>query len=197
MKFLKYLLILIVLLVLIFFGKGLLTPEISYQSQISVNKSIEEAWAVMSDESNLPEWIDGFQKTELVSGTHNTVGAVSNVYVEENGQEMVMQETINAIKAPDHLNMTFTMDFMDMDYDMALSNDNGKTLIVTKSKTTGNGLIAKSMISFMTSAMKKQEDANLSNLKRLIEENTKNYFPEPEVQLDPAMESEVEVGTEG
>ncbi len=135
----------------------------------------------MSDESNLSKWIKGFKKSELVSGTANTKGAVSNVYIEERGEEMVMKETITAIQLNEHIGMTFTMDFMDMDYEMFFKEKEGKTTIISKSTTAGNGIIAKSMISFMKSTMKAQEDENLNNLKKLIEENTKNYFPEKEV----------------
>lgn len=178
MKYLKYLLYLIIILGLLFIGKGFITPSIAYENEIVVNKPANESWAVMSDEANLPKWIKGFKKTELVSGTPNTVGAVSKVYVEENGEEMIMEETITAIKPNELMAMTFTMDFMDMDYEISFNEKDGKTTINSKSKTSGNGMIAKSIVSFMESTMKEQEDKNLNNLKKLIESNTKNYFPE-------------------
>lgn len=175
MKYLKYLLGLIVLVVIIFFGKGLLTPSISYENEIVVNKSAAESWAVMSDESKLSQWIKEVKKIELVSGTPNTVGAVSNVYVDEGGQEMVMKETITKLTPNELMAMTFTMDFMDMEYEMHMKEEGGKTTITSKSTTTGNGIFAKSMLSFMGGSMKTQEDNNLSNLKKLIEENTTRY----------------------
>jgi len=186
MKYLKYLLFLIIILALIFFGNGMLTPSVSYENEIVVNKPANESWAVMSDESNLPKWIEGFKRTELVSGMENTVGAVSKVYVEENGDEMMMEETITAVKPNEHMAMTFTMDFMDMDYEMLFKEKDGKTTISSKSTTMGNGIFAKSLISFMSGSMKEQEDKNLNNLKKIIEENTKNYFPEavPETVID-------------
>ncbi|AXT50892.1 hypothetical protein D1818_08660 [Aquimarina sp. BL5] len=186
MKYLKYLLFLIIILALIFFGKGMLTPSVSYENEIVVSKPANESWAVMSDESNLPKWIEGFKRTELVSGMENTVGAVSKVYVEENGDEMMMEETITAVKPNEHMAMTFTMDFMDMDYEMLFKEKDGKTTISSKSTTMGNGIFAKSLISFMSGSMKEQEDKNLNNLKKIIEENTKNYFPEavPETVID-------------
>ncbi|MDH7444968.1 SRPBCC family protein [Aquimarina sp. 2201CG14-23] len=177
MKYLKYLLFLIIILALIFFGKGMLTPSVSYENEVVVNKPANESWAVMSDESNLPKWIKGFTKTELVSGTANEVGAVSKVYVEDRGEEMVMEETVTALTLNEHMAMTFTMDFMDMDYEMFFKEDDGKTTITTKSIAMGNGILSKSLISFMPGAMKAQEDENLNSLKRLIEENTKDYFP--------------------
>ncbi|MFD2564617.1 SRPBCC family protein [Aquimarina rubra] len=189
MKYLKYLLFLIIVLALIFFGKGMLTPSVSYESEIVVNKPANEAWAVMSDESNLPKWIEGYKRTELVSGTANTVGAISNVYVEDNGQEMMMEETITALKPNEHMAMTFTMDFMDMDYEILFKENDGKTNISSKSTTMGNGIFSKSLISFMKGFMKEQEDKNLSNLKRVIEENTKNYFPEPEIETQTVIDT--------
>jgi len=93
------------------------------------------------------------------------------VYIEEQGEEMIMKETVTAVKENEHLAMTFTMDFMDMDYDIYFKEQNGKTVITSKSTTTGNGVIAKSMISFMKGSMAAQEDENLMNLKNLIEGN--------------------------
>ena len=59
MKYLKYFIVFIALLLLFFIGRGLLTPSISYNSEITVEKSIEESWAVMNDESKITEWLKG------------------------------------------------------------------------------------------------------------------------------------------
>ena len=184
MKVLKYVLAFIGILLLFFFGKGLLTPSVYYECEIEVNKSAKEAWAVMSDEEYLPQWIEGFQKAELVSGKENTVGAVSNVYIDQDGQKSVMKETISNIKLHELMAMDFTTDFMNMEYQMTFVENAGKTTIKTTSKTIGNGLLAKSMISFMPSAMQAQEEKNLGSLKKLIDNNTKDYFPEPTINLE-------------
>jgi len=181
MKILKYLLGLILLLVLIFFGRGLLTPSISYSTEITVDKNAEEAWAVMSDDSILPEWIAGFKKMELVSGEKNTVGAVSNIYIEEGATKMVMQETIKEYDPLKRIAMEFTMDFMNIDYSMDYAEKDGKTTLKSSTVTKGNNLFARSMLSFMQGGMKKNEDLNMGNLKRIINENTKNYFQEAKV----------------
>ncbi|MCP4971367.1 MAG: hypothetical protein GY932_12345 [Arcobacter sp.] len=66
MKYLKYLLYLVIVLVIVFFAKGFLTPSISYENEVTVNKSAKEAWAVMSDEENLSKWIKGIKKIDLL-----------------------------------------------------------------------------------------------------------------------------------
>jgi hypothetical protein len=67
--------------------------------------------------------------------------------------------------------MTFTMDFMNMDYEMDLVEKDGKTYITTRSITVGNGMVSKSILSFMSGMMNDQEDENLNNLKKVIENN--------------------------
>ncbi len=175
MKILKYILIIIAVLLVLIIIKVLLTPRISYETQIKVDKPQSEAWAVMSDVTKAPEWIKGFKKSELISGTANTVGAVSNIYFDEGGKEMVMKETITKIEPDKMIAMNFSMDFMDMDYEMYLSEENGSTLIKTKTETKGNSFMARCIVAFMGGSMKKQEDINLNNLKEVIEKNTKAY----------------------
>ena len=91
MKILKYVLVVLLILAMIFLALSMITPSISYDSEIIVNKPSEEAWAVMSDESKLPLWIKGFIKSELISGTENTEGAISNIHFDEDGKEMIIQ----------------------------------------------------------------------------------------------------------
>ncbi len=176
MKYLKYLLFFIVILVLIFFGNGLLNPSITYENEVVVNKSVAESWAVMEDESRISEWLHVIDRLELVSGEASTVGAVSNIYVIENGEEMVMQETITASIPQAYMAMTFTMDFMNMDYELFMTEKDGKTHIRSKTTTLGNGIFSQSMISFLNGMMCDQEAENLNNLKKVIEQNQKNYF---------------------
>lgn len=169
MKFLKYFLAFIIIALLVFFGRGLMTSSVSYENQIMLDSSPETAWEVMSDESSMPEWIDGFKKIEHVSGTPNTVGAVSKIYVDNDGQEMTMTETITALEPNEKMSMNFAMDFMEMDYTIILDEAEGQTQLTTQTTVAGNGLFAKSMISWMSGGMKAQEDVNLGKLKAIVE----------------------------
>ena len=190
MKYLKYLLGIIALLVVLFIAKGFITPSISYSSEIVVDKSIEEAWAVMNDESKVSEWLKGITNTEHVSGEKGTVGAVTKYTFNDNGQESTVLETIKVIRPNEHVAMDFVMEgVMDMDYKIDFAEKDGKTHIKSSTITTGSGMIMRSMVSFMENTMQAQEDENMDNLKKLINENTTDYFPLPVVET---MEEEQE-----
>jgi len=138
----------------------------------------------MNDESKTSQWLKGIKNMEHISGEKGTVGAVTQYTFNDDGQESVILETIKTIRPNEHINMDFSMnDVMDMDYHIYFSEKDGKTTIRSESITEGKGMIMKSMVSFLTSTMKTQEDENLNNLKKLIEENTTNYFPEAVVEM--------------
>ena len=184
MKYLKYILGIIALLGILFIAKGFLIPNITYSSEIVVNKPAKEAWAVMNDESKTAQWLKGIKKQEHVSGEKGQVGGVTKYTFEENGQESIMVETIKALRPNEHIAMDFVMeDVMEMDYQMDTSTKDGKTHIKSSTTVRGLGMFMRSMVSFMEGTMQAQEEENMNNLKVLIEANTTDYFPAPVVCL--------------
>ena len=178
MKYLKYIIGIIALLLLLFIGKGILSPEINYSSEIVVDKPINEAWAVMNDQSKVSQWLQGITNIKHVSGTEGTVGAVTEYTFTENGQESKILETMKEIRPNEHVAMDFVMEgVMKMDYKVDFTEQDGKTHIKSSTITTGEGMMMRSIVSFMQGSMQTQEDENMSRLQTLIEENQTNYFP--------------------
>jgi hypothetical protein len=89
---------------------------------------------------------------------------------------MTITETITELVPNESMSMKYESDFMNMNYRINLTSDNGKTKIYSNTTAEGNGIISKSLMVLMGSLLKKQEETNLSNLKKTIEQNTKNYF---------------------
>jgi len=187
MKFLKYAIGIIALLVLVFILIGAFSSKVAYEDGITVDKPLAESWAVSQDEERMGDWLDGFQKIEHVSGTPGEVGSVSDVYFVDNGEEMVIRETIVEIVPNESIIMTFENDFMNMDYILRMAEVDGKTNISSSTTAVGNGIFSKSLMALMSGTFETQEETNLANLKRIIEENTKNYFP---VVEEPVVDSE-------
>ncbi len=184
MKYLKYIIGFLAILTLGFLALGLIKPSISYECGILVEKPITESWAVIQDEEKMSEWLPGFQEIEHVNGTPGTVGAVSNVYFDTDGKTMSIQETITDIVPNESISMLYTSDFMDMDYKMVMTAINDQTKISSSTAARGNGLISRSVMAVIGNSFKSQEESNLTNLKKTIEQNTKDYFPSQEIPRD-------------
>lgn len=178
MKYLKYILGILAIMVIGFFLLGLFKPEVSYECEIMVDKPLAESWAVSQDEGKMSEWLPGYQKIEHVSGSPGTVGAISDVYFITDGQEMIIRETITDIVSDESIAMSFASDFMDMDYKITMTSLDGKTKISSSTTAIGNGMVSKSLMALMGNSIKKQEETNLANLKNTIEKNSKNYSAE-------------------
>ncbi|GGD24311.1 SRPBCC family protein [Flavobacterium orientale] len=175
MKYIKYALVIIGILIIGFLVLGLIKPKATYECEIVVDKPVTETWDVLQDPEKLSEWLPGFQRIEHNSGTPGTIGAVSTVYFDNNGETMAIKETITDIQPNEMMSMKYESDFMDMDYEVRTTSVDGKTKIHSITTAAGNGIFSKSILALMGSSLKKQEETNLSNLKKAIEQNTKNY----------------------
>ena len=180
MKFLKYLLYIIIALVVLFFAMGLLKPKVEYGATITVDKPVAEAWAVGQDDTKYDKWLDGFKSMELTEGNKGEVGSKYKIVVNPgNGQEdFEMIETLKEIRENEYVDMHFDSESMIFNQKMFFSEENGKTTIKTESDVAGKGLVTKSMMAVMGmfGAFEQQEQKNMDNLKKLIEENTTDYF---------------------
>ncbi len=176
MKLLKYILGIVAILAILFFLLGLVKSDVTYQCETLVDKPLAESWAVSQDDTKMSSWLEGFQKTEHVSGTPGAVGSVYDIYFVSDGEEMVIRETITEIVPNESVSMLFTSDFMDLNYKLSMSSEGSKTKIHTNTTCKGNGAVSKSLVALMGGTMETQEETNLANLKNTIESNTKNYF---------------------
>ena len=184
MKVLKYILFIILGLIVLFFVMGLLKSTVSYGHKITVDKPLKEAWAVHQDLSKLGLWLKGFKSIDLVSGEKGQVGSQYKVIVKpsENDPDFEMIETIESKKDFDHMRLSFDSDMMKFDQNTSFSDVDGKTVIETDSNVKGKGIFMRSLFAVMemfTGTFSTQEQQNLESLKKVIEENTTDYYPAP------------------
>ena len=185
MKYLKYLLFLIIGLVLAFIAIGMIKPSVSYGHKITVDKSVEEAWAVAQDETKFGQWLEGFKSMELIEGEAGKVGGKYKVVVNpgEGQDDFVMIETVVSKKEFDHIGLSFDSEMMVFDQTTFFVEADGKTTIKTESKVKGKGLVMRSMFAVMEifgGAFQAQEEKNFDALKKVIDENTTEYYAVPD-----------------
>lgn len=183
MKVVKLILNLLAILLLVFLVRGLMTSSVNYTSEITVDKSVQEAWAVMNDESKIHDWLEGITDMKHVSGTKGEVGAITEYTFNQGGQESTVIETIKSITPDKQIQMDFDAPgAMTMNYQVDFNERDGKTHIKSTTDVTGQGFIMKCLIPWIKGSMLTQEDSNFAKLKKLINENTTNYFREPVIE---------------
>ena len=187
MKFLKYLLYIVIGLIVLFFAVGLLKSSVTYGHEITVDKPLKEAWAVTQDASKYDQWLEGFKSMELISGEQGEVGSKYLVVVNpgEGQEDFEMVETVVDIKEYEHVFLSFDSDMMEFEQKLLFSETGGKVNVKTESKVIGKGIMMRSMFAIMETlggAFTTQEVKNIEALKKVINENTKDYYPTPAME---------------
>jgi len=182
-------------LFILFIAIGLLKTKVHYGHEISMDKSVKEAWAVSQDESKYHQWLAGFKSMELLSGEYGKVGSKYKVIVNpgEGQEDFEMTETVISKKEFDHVTLHFDSDMMDFDQTISYSEAEGKSHIKTESTVSGKGIIMRSMFTLMEwlgGSFQAQEVKNIEALKKLVNENTTDYFPAPVVEETVELPSE-------
>jgi hypothetical protein len=197
MKFLKYLLYILLGLIIIFFATGFIVPKVNYGHKISVNKSVKEAWAVTQDESKYDQWLEGFKSMELISGEYGAVGSKYKIIVNpgEGQEDFEMIETVVSIKEFEEIYSQYDSDMMDFEQTMLFDEADGISTVETKSTVMAKSAMMRSMFALMEilgGAFQSQEEKNIEALKKLIEENTTDYYPTPKlIESDTILQEEL------
>lgn len=184
MKPLKYFIYLILALIVLFVALGFIKPIVKYGHEIEVNKTVSEAWAVHQDESKLNQWLKGFKSIELLSGEEGEPGSTYKVVVNpgEGQEDFEMTETLISIEEFNHIDMSFDSKMMEFRQKTSFEEKDGMTSVKTESEVKGKGIMMRSMFALMEllgGSFQKQEEENIENLKKVIEENTTEYYAKP------------------
>ena len=129
----------------------------------------------------------------MISGEAGTAGSKYKVVVQPEGQpDFEMTETIVSVQEFEQMSLNFDSDMMLFDQTTSFAEADGKTIIKTESTVEGKGMMMRSMFALMemfTGSFKKQEVENIEALKKVIEENTTDYYPAPE--MTPVVSEEI------
>ncbi|MEO5569360.1 MAG: SRPBCC family protein [Bacteroidia bacterium] len=168
-KFLKYFVIVIVLIVVIFFSLGLLFRSHQYTISTTVNAPVEKTFAIFNDTTKLHEWLTGFKYMENIRGKPNEVGSKWKVVFVDHGKEISMNETVTAFKQDELVSFNIANDFMKSKNEIRFIPKGNSTEIIAKVSYRGTHIIQKSILTLFSGSVKKQQEESYILLKQLVE----------------------------
>ena len=180
MRYLKIITGFILVVTGLFFFIGFLFPTIEYGHQITVDKGIEESWAISQDTTKMHLWLEGFKSITLIDGIDGQVASQYKVVVNpgEGQDDFVMYETVLDRQPPTLIHLEFDSDMMFFDQVMYLKQQGEKTVIGTQSKVSGKSSMMRSLFALMHylgGSFQEQEIKNIEALKQVINTNKSKY----------------------
>ncbi|NHZ85946.1 MAG: hypothetical protein GWP19_08705 [Planctomycetia bacterium] len=171
MKVLKTAFMIIFIGILIYLIIGLFTPPVTKEVIIELERSSEEIFSILANQSNMTKWIPGLTSIKQISGRPNTIGNISEFVFERDGKEIPILVRINDYKENEFINLTLIHDKLISDIQIKiLSQNNGSKLDVAY-KIAGNNLLTKTVMPFIKPLIEKYSNMDLEEIKKLLEKS--------------------------
>ncbi|MFT6851334.1 MAG: hypothetical protein ACJATA_002155 [Sphingobacteriales bacterium] len=185
MKVLKYILAGLVLIVLLLVILGLVKKELKYSTTVTIEKPIEHVWDVLMDHELAPEWLKGITKYEIVSGEMGAEGSVYMVYFNEDGEEIVMEETALEIVKNERYKFALTNPVMSSTIEINLvSIDENTTELTSSTVAKGAHVVWNAVFYIMKSNFVGRDKLTYGFLKTLVEKTPEKVEEPAEEILD-------------
>jgi uncharacterized protein YndB with AHSA1/START domain len=145
-------------------------PVQEYTTTVTVHAPVEKTFSVFMDTSRLREWMPGYRQIVNISGKENEPGSKWKIVFFENGQEIVMTETVTGFKPNELFTFNVQNEVMNSDNEIRFAVQDNSTVITAHAKYEGGNIFWKSLFVFFNSGMKKQSEQMYNDFKKIAEE---------------------------
>ncbi len=160
----------VILLLLTFFGFGLVVPSYQYQVDIVIDQPKETSFSYFRHYDFMGEWVEGFEDVNVLEGDGYSEGSVNELYFIEDGKEKVAIETIVLHEDPDRVEIQIAYDRYVDDVEVVFKERNNHTRITAIHTISGTNVFWKTIYFFKKGKMIAKSFLELETLKRLIED---------------------------
>ncbi|MEP7265892.1 MAG: SRPBCC family protein [Bacteroidota bacterium] len=169
MKIFKYIALVLVGLLIIFFSIGLFQPEISYTNKVIINADPHKVYTLFQDTTKMKEWMPGFNSFTSIKGKPATVGSQWKLILIQEGEKYEMNETLTIIKPDEQYSFILDNAVLSNNVDMYFKPVAGKTELTVENKVRGNNIMWRSLFYFFKGRLTEQSSMMYDGLKKMIE----------------------------
>lgn len=159
--------VLITLICILIFG--LMNPFVTYENKVEINEPRDVVWKYFNDTDKMGEWLKGFKKIETISGKPNGVGSKYKLYFVDQGNEIVMYETVTAFKDKEFISFRLDHEILSSDVEIRITESNGRTVIHQKVHSVGSNIFWRTIFAFTVSDFEENAQESLDKLKSNVE----------------------------
>ena len=149
---------------------GLFKPVITYDIKLQINRPVAKCWTVYHTDSLKSKWMPGYLRTNLLSGTLDSVGSKNAIIYLSGTQEISITQTIDSLINESLI--AYTIDNRSMhirSHIRFIPSQANACILQIHNEVTANNIFLKSLLTFMKSTFESAEQANYQSLKTLIE----------------------------
>lgn len=137
--------------------------------EIEVEKPLAEVYAAFNDQDNMPRWITGLQRTELISGEPGKPGAKTRQVYLERGRTIELIETIREHVPGERFVGTIEGEGMSCDLQVEFVDKGASTVVRMRSKFQPQKLAMRFMLPLFKGQIRKRQEGDLKRFGELVE----------------------------
>lgn len=140
-----------------------------FEYEVEIDKPLDEVYAAWSKPENLPRWLTGLQRTELLSGEPGQVGAKTRQVYLERGRIVEMIETITAMEPKKHQEGVLEVQGMKATLHVDFIDRGAKTGVRFRSDFESKSIMMRLMMPFMKRQIRKRQLGDLERFGAMVE----------------------------
>lgn len=137
---------------------------------IDIRQPIALVFKELVNPLNLPKWVNGFQKLESVKGRRPRKGSISKQIIKDSQGLMEIREEILNFDKNKHFEIRLSHKNMETHQHFQFLNKGKTTRVILTTTTRLIPAIMAVFSIFMKGQMRKQQEADLMRLKKLLED---------------------------
>lgn len=170
MRFIKALLLVLLVCVSCLLLLGVFMPEVDFMVKTSVKRPSVAVFASVIDPNSMPEWIDGLESVERKSGILSFPGSTFELIVNEKEMKTRYLLEILEVMPLDYVKVKMTNDNVNIETSMKLIPNGLDTDVEMYVQIKGQDLLSRAFIALMQSSIADDTQAKLDNFKRFQEQ---------------------------
>ena len=137
--------------------------------RIEIGRPLKEVYAAFNNPANLPRWIAGLQRTELISGTPGEVGAKTRQIYLERGRIVELIETITAREPLKRFSGDIDGQGVNCAIHVEFVDRGSSTLVVARADMRSRSFMLSLMMPFIKGSVRKRQGGDFERFKQLME----------------------------
>lgn len=147
---------------------GLFVHEVEYTATVRVDADMEDVWKLFADLDRRSEWLEGFERSEQLSGTPVAVGAKSKHYFEGGNTYF---ETITSVERHQLITTAISTDLFTGTVTTSFEDQGDAVRLQQRTVISGATFIWRAIMPLFKPLMQRQLIDSLDRFADLIEQN--------------------------
>jgi uncharacterized protein YndB with AHSA1/START domain len=169
MKTVKVIITILIVLSILFFGTGLVIKENKYSTEVTIDKSLSETFALFNQQDSISKWIPEVTKVEIIQEKPGFVGSEYRIIMDNQGQLMTMKEKVLAYVENKKLTFYFDAEGVLKTDDYSFTTDGKKTTIKLEVSFQAESYILSCLFPYFKGTFKGVDNKNLNSFKAFAE----------------------------